>query len=62
MRSFSYEGLKNYLNELDEFHEVEIIVMETPSRCYHVFLRKIQDLDKLTTKAIFNIDCPETKQ
>lgn len=57
MRSFSYIGLKNYLTELVDFNEVEVIVMESPSRCYHVYLHKLQDMDNLTTKAIFNVDC-----
>lgn len=61
VRSFSYIGLKNYLTELAEFSEVEVIVMESPGRYYHVCLHKLQDMERLTTKAIFNVDCQNIK-
>lgn len=57
MRSFSYIGLKNYLTELVEFNEVEVIVVESPNRYYRVYLHKIQDMERLPIKAIFNVDC-----
>ncbi|MCL5459164.1 hypothetical protein M3M33_10935 [Loigolactobacillus coryniformis] len=57
MHSFSYEGLRKYLTTLGEFIEIDVFVMETPSRCYHVYLHQLQDLERLTTKAIFNVDC-----
>lgn len=59
MHSFSYVGLKKYLITLGEFREIDVFVMESPSRCYHVYLHKLQDLERLTTKAIFNVDCDE---
>ncbi len=62
VRSFSYIGLKNYLATLENFSEVEVIVMESPSRSYQVCLHKLQDLERLTTKAIFNVDCQAIKQ
>lgn len=57
MHSFSYVGLKNYLTELGDFNEIDVIVLESPSRYYHVHLHCMQDLDHLTTHAIFNVNC-----
>ncbi|ATO56292.1 hypothetical protein MK904_01415 [Loigolactobacillus coryniformis] len=62
MRSFSYVGLKNYLASLNEFKEVEVIVLESPSRYYRVCLHQPQDLERLTTEAIFNVDCQKVNR
>lgn len=59
MRSFSYQGLKDYLSALEEFTEVEVIVLESPSRYYRVYLSDLQDLERLTPTAIFNVNCHE---
>ncbi|KRM97744.1 hypothetical protein [Loigolactobacillus rennini] len=59
MRSFSYQGLKNYLSTLEEFSEVEVVVLESPSRYYRVYLNDLQDLKRLTPTAIFNVNCHE---
>ncbi|ATO54971.1 hypothetical protein ATO00_04810 [Loigolactobacillus coryniformis subsp. coryniformis] len=56
MRSFSYKGLKSYLTTLGDFSEIDVYVMETPSRCYHVYVHQLQDLEQLTRQAIFNVD------
>lgn len=58
MRSFSYVGLRQYLLALgDEFRELDVLVFESPSRYYQVCLHQLQDLERLTTKAIFNVNC-----
>ncbi|WP_169790270.1 hypothetical protein [Loigolactobacillus rennini] len=55
MRSFSYGGLKKYLATLGNFEEIKIIIVETPSRYYHIYLRQLKDLDNLPRQAIFNV-------
>ncbi|WP_367296886.1 hypothetical protein [Loigolactobacillus coryniformis] len=62
MHSFSYIGLKKYLTTLGNFSEVDVIVMESPSRYYHVYLHQLQDMEHLTTEAIFNVDCHKVDQ
>ncbi|KRK14344.1 hypothetical protein FD22_GL002474 [Loigolactobacillus coryniformis subsp. coryniformis KCTC 3167 = DSM 20001] len=54
--------MKNYLASLNEFKEVEVIVLESPSRYYRVCLHQPQDLERLTTEAIFNVDCQKVNR
>ncbi|MFD1317929.1 hypothetical protein [Loigolactobacillus zhaoyuanensis] len=61
MRSFSYIGLKHYLDNLGEFSEITISVFENASRCYKVKLHQLSDLEKLTSQAIFNVDCTKIR-
>lgn len=56
MRSFSYGGLKKYLATRGNFEEIKIIIVETPSRYYHIYLRQLKDLDNLPRQAIFNVE------
>ncbi len=53
----SYIGLQHYLAQLGEFHDIEVIVMETNSRFYKVHLHNLQDMEHLTHDAIFNVQC-----
>lgn len=56
MRSFSYRGLEKYLETLGDFKEIKIIVVETPSHYYQVYVHQLADLEHLTQQAIFNIE------